>query len=181
MFNPIRKYKFGVASVVLLAASAAVQAATPTCNGLPATKVITSLSQLSPGSSPLNVVPAIGYYYLLGTMDRTGVVTTIAGADTYDQYIDGPGIDARFTGLGEGGMVADNLGNLYIADTGNHVVRKLSLQTNQVTTVVGTRNAVGFQPGPTPGVLANPLYLAISGNTLYITMDHAIVQVTPLP
>jgi len=111
-----------------------------------------------------------------------GVVTTVAGAydpNNANRYVDGVGTAARFDGAT--GMAADNFGNLYIADTGNNVIRKLSLQTNAVSTVVGIKNTMGFKPGPTPGALAGPQRLAISGNTLYITMDNAMVKVTPLP
>ncbi len=70
-------------------------------------------------------------------------ITTIAGRNG-DQtgFADGDGAAARF--YWPEGLVLDPTGeHLYIADSENHAIRKLTLATNQVTTVAG----IGGVPG----------------------------------
>jgi sugar lactone lactonase YvrE len=55
-----------------------------------------------------------------------GVVTTIAGASDSGGYTDGPGSTALFEY--PVGISVDSNGNIYVADTGENVVRKLSIQ-----------------------------------------------------
>ena len=72
-----------------------------------------------------------------------GIVSTIAGTGEYG-FKDGPGIAAQFSS--PFGIEIDDIGNLYIADNGNHRIRKLATDGN-VTTVVGT-GVSGFLEGP---------------------------------
>ena len=53
-------------------------------------------------------------------------------------YVDGPGNAARF--LAPNGIAIDKSGNLYVADPGNHVIRKVVINGNSTTvsTFVGT-------------------------------------------
>jgi hypothetical protein len=67
-------------------------------------------------------------------------VTTFAGAGTASGYDDGIGAKARFTGVKEIAL-AEN-GDLYVIDDGR--LRKVSIETAEVTTVAGT-------PAGTPG------------------------------
>jgi len=58
-----------------------------------------------------------------------GYVTTIAGNMSFD-YIDGFGISSSFgfqpdSFSGDGGIAIDGHGNIYVADTRNHVIRKI--------------------------------------------------------
>jgi prepilin-type N-terminal cleavage/methylation domain-containing protein len=53
----------------------------------------------------------------------SGVVTTLAGTGV--GFADGPGSAAKFWGLGN--IVVDPTGNLYIADTYNHRIRKIEI------------------------------------------------------
>ncbi len=107
-----------------------------------------------------------------------GVVTTIAGAVFERGSADGATAQARFNY--PNGVAVDLAGNLYVADTGNGTIRKIS-PTGVVTTVVGQVGRGGFSPGPLPGALAGPLRLAIHGAYLYITMNNGVAVVTPLP
>src|ERR1019366_6873722 len=64
-----------------------------------------------------------------------GVVTTIAGAAGVIGSLDGSGSSARFSG--PTGMAVDESGNLYIADSNNHTIRKIN-STGVVSTLAGT-------------------------------------------
>ncbi len=59
----------------------------------------------------------------------TGEVTTLAGLAATSGATDGIGKDARFNS--PGGLAVDNTGNLYVADTGNHSVRKIILSASK--------------------------------------------------
>jgi DNA-binding beta-propeller fold protein YncE len=60
-------------------------------------------------------------------------------------------------------------GSLYVADTENHVVRKINLQTGIVSTVVGTgERGDGPDGDPLKCKLARPHGLYLAGRTLYI-------------
>jgi hypothetical protein len=69
-------------------------------------------------------------------VDNTGTCLTIAGFQIFG-YVDGPAATAEFSG--PSGIVLDKYEqSLYIADSGNSVVRRLDLATLMVFTVVGT-------------------------------------------
>ncbi|MFC3551680.1 NHL repeat-containing protein [Lysobacter cavernae] len=73
---------------------------------------------------------------------RDGMVSTLAGSA--EGFVDGAGVAARFDT--PSGLALDRAGNLYVADTGNHAIRKVSPQ-GVVTTVAGT-GVGGFRDGP---------------------------------
>ncbi len=72
-----------------------------------------------------------------------GVVTTIAGSLNQPGTTDGPGLTARFQGAG---ITSDAQGNLFIADTANHTIRKIALLGN-VTTYAGRAGDAGVADG----------------------------------
>src|SRR6195952_5062405 len=71
-----------------------------------------------------------------------GVVTTLAGGA--EGFQDGQGAAARFDT--PSGLALDATGNLYVADTGNHAIRKVT-PDGVVTTLAGT-GAPGWRDGP---------------------------------
>lgn len=81
---------------------------------------------------------------------------------------DGTGTAARLRQ--PGGVAWDGLGHAYIADTGNHVIRKLDLVTGAVTTLAGLAESPGRWDGPGARARLNgPEGLAFDGNrTLYV-------------
>src|SRR6266404_8360777 len=99
-----------------------------------------------PGSSaqfnnPQGVaVDASGIVYVADTANNRvrriasdGTVSTLAGDGTAG-FQDGPGSQARFNA--PQGIAADNLGNIYVADTGNSSLRAINA-AGEVRTVAG--------------------------------------------
>jgi DNA-binding beta-propeller fold protein YncE len=72
---------------------------------------------------------------------KSGQVTTVAG-DGQQGYLDGPGATARLNA--PTALASDQKGSLYVADAGNHRIRKI--ESGQVTTFAGS-GTVGTQTG----------------------------------
>jgi len=98
-----------------------------------------------------------------------GIITTVVGNGTATFGGDnGPAVDA---GLGDpGGVVVDTAGNLYIADTLNQSIRKV---TNGIITTVAGNGTPGFSGdnGPATGAeLFEPAGVAVdSAGDLFVT------------
>jgi sugar lactone lactonase YvrE len=93
-----------------------------------------------------------------------GVVTTLAGSGQAG-YLDGPASSAQFNTLR--GIALDGSGNLFLADTGNLRVRRLT-PLGTVTTVAGSGQA-GYIDGPSSSAQFNaPMGVAIdlAGNVV---------------
>ncbi len=73
-----------------------------------------------------------------------GAVSTLAGAPGVTGDADGPGATARFAQ--PWGIVADAAGNLYVADTGNYLIRKVA-PDGRVSTLAGSRGSRGNADG----------------------------------
>jgi sugar lactone lactonase YvrE len=96
----------------------------------------------------------------------TGTITTVAGTGVAGSTGDnGPATAARLSGPKS--VVVDQAGNLYISDTGNHRIRKVSA-SGVITTVAGTGTA-GFSGDQGLATLAR-LYLASNSS---IAIDTA--------
>jgi sugar lactone lactonase YvrE len=78
------------------------------------------------------------------------------------------------------GVAADAAGNLYVADGDSYTVRKVS-PYGAVSTVVGVAGQPGFLPGPLPGRLGTPQGVAVSGDSLYITLYRGVATVRNRP
>ena len=107
--------------------------------------------------------------YAVRKIDTAGTITTVAGTGTAGY--NGDGIPAIMAQLNfPRGLAIDSSGNLYIADTMNHRVRKVDT-SGTITTFAGTGNT-GFSGDGGPAATANignPRGLQISGNLLYIS------------
>ena len=75
----------------------------------------------------------------------TGDVTTVAGSSWNSGAVDGVGAGARFSQ--PQGIALDSSGNLFVADTNNQTVRRVSPEGN-VTTVAGMAGVTGPDDGP---------------------------------
>lgn len=98
----------------------------------------------------------------------TGVVTTLAGAAGQAGDADGPGLAARFRQ--PWGIAADAAGNLYVADTGNYLVRRIA-PSGEVGTYAGTRGMRGTVDGAAASAtFLGPMGVALDGaGNLYLT------------
>lgn len=110
-------------------------------------------------------------------MAPSGLVEILAGAQGEPGSRDGAGRDARFSMPRD--VAVDGAGNVYIADRGNSLVRKIT-PTRVVSTVAGTVGQDGFVAGPLPGVV-QPVAIAVTGNDLYIAMPSAVAVVRNRP
>ncbi|MFD2573833.1 hypothetical protein ACFSUS_24565 [Spirosoma soli] len=89
-------------------------------------------------------------------------VSTVAGSDT-EGYQDGKGPSAQFYGATS--LLCDPQGNVYIADQGNHRIRKMT-PDGTVTTVAGGGPGDGWDANKDPlkAALHRPKYLALATN-----------------
>ncbi|WP_304842093.1 NHL repeat-containing protein [Hydrogenophaga sp.] len=108
-----------------------------------------------------------------------GLVSTLAGAISTG-YVDGPGNAARFDDAN--GLAIDKAGNLYVADTRNHRIRKVT-PDGVVSTLAGS-GAKGATDGV--GSLASfysPRGLAVdSDGDVYVadTQNNLVRRITPM-
>ena len=76
----------------------------------------------------------------------TGIISLYAGNGVAGYAGDGgPAVSASM--YAPAGCVLDSSGNLYVAETGNNVVRKIVASTGIITTVAGTRSGQGCAEG----------------------------------
>jgi conserved repeat domain len=104
-----------------------------------------------------------------------GEVTTLAGLAGSPGNTDGYGADARFNA--PTAITVDGRGNLYVCDTGNHTIRKVS-PSGLVTTVAGLAGRPGDSDGFGPGArLSSPGGITVGPNgAIYIadTGNHRV-------
>lgn len=109
----------------------------------------------------------------------TRVVTTLAGTAGAPGSTDDTGALARFNG--PKGITTDNGGNIYLADSGNHTIRKIVVSTGVVTTIAGTATTSGSADGTGADARFNaPLGLVYNSNAVYVadTSNNTIRKVT---
>ena len=101
----------------------------------------------------------------------TGIITTIAGG--------GSNSSATYSGSATGvqlnaprGLALDGSGDLFIADSGNDVIREVDLASDTISTVVGDG---------TPSVLNNPTGVALDGSGDLFIADQGNQVVQELP
>ena len=96
----------------------------------------------------------------------TGVVTTFAGTAGTSGSTDGTGAAARFNG--PRGITSDGT-NLYVAEYGNHTIRKIVISTGVVTTFAGTAGSSGSADGTGASARFNgPYAITNDGTNLYV-------------
>ncbi len=113
-----------------------------------------------------------------------GIITTIAGSGAagYSGGFSGDGGPATSAGLLlPSGLAVDNSGNVYVADTNNFRVRKIS-SSGIITTLAGdgTKGSSGDGGPAEKAELTSPLGLKLdSGGNLYIADGASVRMVSP--
>jgi DNA-binding beta-propeller fold protein YncE len=118
--------------------------------------------------------------HLIRAISPKGVVTTIAGAPGAWGTTDGKGPLARFNG--PIGLALDSQENLFVSDSNNHILRKMT-PTHDVTTFAGLPLESGFADGDRlHAKFFQPAELTFdSHGALYVadSMNHAIRKISP--
>lgn len=126
-----------------------------------------------------------GIVYVADSSDHTirkissGVVSTLAGSAGIAGSAEGSGTSARFNKPQH--LAVDSFGNVFVADTNNHVIRKIT-SGGVVSTLAGSAGFSGSTNGS--GISArfdNPTSLSIdASNNLYVGDYNGIRKVSPL-
>ena len=104
-------------------------------------------------------------------------LSILAGDATIEGTMDGAGTAARFKS--PRGIAIDSNGNLYVADTGNFVIRKITPE-GVVTTVAGAAGSSDHVDGNTGNArFGNPVALAVNrSGTIYVADNLRIRSIT---
>ena len=135
---------------------------------------------------PMGVaVSRLGEVYVADSMAHTirrisvdGQVTTLAGKSESFGYVDGAVSDARFRF--PCGIAVDGAGELYVADSGNAVIRKIT-RSGEVVTVAGVAGEDGAVDGVGRGARFKFPSAMVQGadGVLYVFDNQTIRKVTP--
>lgn len=135
-------------------------------------------------AQPVAVMSGVdGALYVTGsnhTVSRVapdGTISLVAGAAGEAGSADGTGAEARFRN--PAGLTLDASGAIYVADTGNHTVRRIS-PAGEVSTVAGVPGQQGASDGPLADArFASPTDVAVDANgTIYIAdQGNGVVRV----
>jgi alpha-tubulin suppressor-like RCC1 family protein/sugar lactone lactonase YvrE len=112
-------------------------------------------------------------------VDTNGIITTVTGNYNNGGSYGGDGTNATNAGLnGPDGVAVDTSGNLFIADTGNNVIRKVD--TNGIITTVagGGNDGLGDGTNATNASLNWPFGVVVdaSGNLFIADTDNSVIR-----
>lgn len=93
-------------------------------------------------------------------IDRTGIITTVAGNGTYGYS--GDGFSATAAAIKNSFFTVDKAGNIFIADVNNNRLRKVDVTTGIITTIAGdgTPTSTG-DGGPASAAKLSPLDVCV--------------------
>ncbi len=127
-----------------------------------------------------NVFVADGGNHLIRKISAAGVVATLAGGVLQSGLVDGTGTAARFNT--PWGLALDGSGNLYVADSENNAIRRVS-PSGVVTTIAGNSGNIGAQDGAAAGAGFNqPRGVAVdaAGNVFVADQGNSTLRlITP--
>jgi hypothetical protein len=107
-----------------------------------------------------------GNHTLISVDTGTGTMTVMAGTTGTAGHADGFATNATLSS--PTGLTSDGKGTLYIADTGNNLVRSYNVGTTEVKTVAGSLTA-GAGNGPATTATFNaPIDVAFAGGAVYV-------------
>jgi uncharacterized repeat protein (TIGR01451 family) len=117
---------------------------------------------------------------MIRKITSTGAVTSFAGTAGVFGSADGTGSAARF--YYPYGVAADKAGNVYVADTSNNTIRKIT-SAGVVTTLAGTPGVSGSANGTGNAArFNNPYAVAVDGSgNVYVadTLNFTVRKITP--
>ena len=119
--------------------------------------------------SSFNVYVADRNNHIIRVIDSSGNVTTLAGEAGISGSTNGQGTAAKFNKPND--VAVDSLGNVYVADKENHLIRKIDSGGN-VTTLAGQAGVSGSTNGQgTTAKFNSPYGVAVdsSGNVMFLT------------
>ena len=126
-----------------------------------------------------NVYVADTYNHTIRKITAAGVVTTLAGLPGVPGSADGTGSVARFNFPNS--VAVDGSGNVYVADSSNCVIRKIT-PGGDVTTIAGTAGSPGSINGIGPQArFSSAMGIAVDGGgTVYVadTGNHLIRKIS---
>jgi hypothetical protein len=127
-----------------------------------------------------NIYVADRQNHTIRKITPAGIVSTVAGSTGLAGSADGIGAAARFNS--PNGIAVDSNGNFFVADSGNHTIRKIT-PNGAVTTFAGLAGVSGSANGPGStarffapfGVMVDP------NDTIYVadTLNNTIRMITP--
>ena len=127
-----------------------------------------TLSTFSPGGSLAGIMVDSTFNMFVANREGTirkitpeGVVSTLAGQSLTSGYAEGTGTNVKFND--PRGVAVDSSGNVFVADNGNHRIRKIATD-GVVTTFVG-KGYGGYSDG---GIFDNPSGVAVQSGNVYI-------------
>jgi sugar lactone lactonase YvrE len=96
----------------------------------------------------------------------TRVVTTLAGSTMTNGFTDGIGTAAQFNFVT---AIATDGVNLYAVDNRSNTIRKIVIETGDVSTLAGTAGVSGSTDGTGSTLFNSPQGIATDGANLYVT------------
>jgi hypothetical protein len=100
----------------------------------------------------------------------SGTVVTVAGVLGIAGSDDGPVASAHLSQ--PGALAVDAVGDLFVGDALNSLVRRVDLINGIVSTPIGTLSATGLEPGPLPAQLGPPTALALTPDAHLLVMSE---------
>jgi sugar lactone lactonase YvrE len=119
-------------------------------------------------------------YVIRKVSAATGIITTVAGSGTAGYSGDG-GLATAATMNEPNGVTVDRLGNIYISEYFNSVIRRVDAITGIISTVAGIAGSAGFNGDNRPAVTATISFPAgittdIDGNVIFAGPSGARVR-----
>jgi sugar lactone lactonase YvrE len=124
-----------------------------------------------------NIFIADRFNHVIRKMSPAGVLSTYAGVPQSSGSVDGAAATAKFNE--PTGLALDSTGNLFVADTKNFKIRKIST-SGQVSTLAGSGAQGNADGAGTTAMFDLPERIVVdAGGNLYVSQNEVIRKITP--